>query len=105
MFVICKHGYDASSHRHVALQFTWPPNAITLPHTHPRKQQPQPVLHHLLLPFACILLLLLSPAEAKRWPFSLGVRDSIMIAHSFKGSEFGPAQNVSAWHGVVCGFE
>jgi hypothetical protein len=26
--------------------------------------------------------------------FTLGVRDSIMIAHSFKGEEFGPAQNM-----------
>lgn len=26
--------------------------------------------------------------------YSLGVRDSIMIAHSFKGREFGPAQGV-----------
>lgn len=30
--------------------------------------------------------------------FSLGVRDSIMIAHSFQGSEFGPAQNM---HGAT----
>lgn len=28
----------------------------------------------------------------------LGVRDSIMIAHSFKGKEFGPAQNL---HGAT----
>jgi len=27
--------------------------------------------------------------------YTLGIRDSIMIAHSFKGTEFGPAQNVS----------
>jgi 6-pyruvoyl-tetrahydropterin synthase len=30
--------------------------------------------------------------------FVLGVRDSIMIAHSFKGEEFGPAQNL---HGAT----
>jgi hypothetical protein len=26
--------------------------------------------------------------------FTMGVRDSIMIAHAFKGEEFGPAQKV-----------
>lgn len=26
--------------------------------------------------------------------FSLGIRDSIMIAHSFEGAQFGPAQEV-----------
>jgi 6-pyruvoyl-tetrahydropterin synthase len=30
--------------------------------------------------------------------FSLGIRDSIMIAHSFKGTEFGIAQNL---HGAT----
>lgn len=30
--------------------------------------------------------------------FTLGIRDSIMIAHSFKGEEFGPAQNL---HGAT----
>ena len=30
--------------------------------------------------------------------FSLGIRDSIMIAHSFNGEEFGPAQNM---HGAT----
>ena len=30
--------------------------------------------------------------------YSLGVRDSIMIAHSFEGKEFGPAQNL---HGAT----
>jgi hypothetical protein len=30
--------------------------------------------------------------------YALGLRDSIMIAHSFKGSEFGPAQNM---HGAT----
>ncbi len=50
-----------------------------------------------LLPLLLLVLLALlpDPAQAKRWPFSLGVRDSIMIAHSFKGAEFGPAQSVS----------
>lgn len=27
--------------------------------------------------------------------YSLGIRDSIMIAHSFEGAEFGPAQQVT----------
>ena len=30
--------------------------------------------------------------------YALGLRDSIMIAHSFKGEEFGPAQNM---HGAT----
>jgi 6-pyruvoyl-tetrahydropterin synthase len=30
--------------------------------------------------------------------FSLGIRDSIMIAHSFRGEAFGPAQNL---HGAT----
>jgi 6-pyruvoyltetrahydropterin/6-carboxytetrahydropterin synthase len=30
--------------------------------------------------------------------FTLGIRDSIMIAHSFKGEAFGPAQNM---HGAT----
>ena len=30
--------------------------------------------------------------------FSLGIRDSIMIAHSFQGEQFGPAQNL---HGAT----
>ena len=30
--------------------------------------------------------------------YSLGLRDSIMIAHSFKGQEFGPAQSM---HGAT----
>ena len=30
--------------------------------------------------------------------YSLGIRDSIMIAHSFRGEEFGPAQNL---HGAT----
>jgi 6-pyruvoyltetrahydropterin/6-carboxytetrahydropterin synthase len=35
---------------------------------------------------------------AKSDGFQLGIRDSIMIAHSFKGEEFGPAQ---ATHGAT----
>ncbi|OSX70073.1 hypothetical protein BU14_0930s0005 [Porphyra umbilicalis] len=31
-------------------------------------------------------------------PFSVGVRESLMIAHSFKGEEFGPAQRT---HGAT----
>lgn len=30
--------------------------------------------------------------------FTLGIRDSIMVAHSFKGEEFGPAQGM---HGAT----
>jgi len=30
--------------------------------------------------------------------YTLGIRDSIMIAHSFTGEEFGPAQNM---HGAT----
>mmetsp|Transcript_4703 Transcript_4703/g.8682 ORF Transcript_4703/g.8682 Transcript_4703/m.8682 type:complete len:110 (+) Transcript_4703:95-424(+) len=37
--------------------------------------------------------------------YSLGVRDSIMIAHSFKGKEFGPAQSMhGATYTVECEF-
>ncbi|CAM9738916.1 unnamed protein product [Chrysoparadoxa australica] len=36
--------------------------------------------------------------EATTAGFSLGVRDSIMIAHSFKGERFGPAQKL---HGAT----
>lgn len=31
--------------------------------------------------------------------YSLGIRDSIMIAHSFEGPQFGPAQQVGGWVG------
>lgn len=31
-------------------------------------------------------------------PFSIGIRDSVMMCHSFKGKEFGPAQNL---HGAT----
>ncbi|CAN0159192.1 unnamed protein product, partial [Phaeothamnion confervicola] len=37
-------------------------------------------------------------AAARLRPFSLGIRDSIMIAHSFSGKEFGPAQEL---HGAT----
>lgn len=34
--------------------------------------------------------------------YSLGIRDSIMIAHSFNGDEFGPAQQVIQTYTSVC---
>mmetsp|Transcript_6182 Transcript_6182/g.12105 ORF Transcript_6182/g.12105 Transcript_6182/m.12105 type:complete len:82 (-) Transcript_6182:4313-4558(-) len=38
--------------------------------------------------------------------FTLGVRDSIMIAHSFHGESFGPAQKMhGATYTVDCEFE
>lgn len=36
--------------------------------------------------------------SAEEYPHTLGIRDSIMIAHSFQGVEFGPAQNM---HGAT----
>jgi 6-pyruvoyltetrahydropterin/6-carboxytetrahydropterin synthase len=42
--------------------------------------------------------LFLSTMRLRGGGYSLGIRDSIMIAHSFKGSEFGPAQGV---HGAT----
>ena len=48
-----------------------------------------------------ILLLLLNVCTVlatKGGEFSLGIRDSIMISHSFRGEEFGPAQNL---HGAT----
>lgn len=33
--------------------------------------------------------------------YSLGIRDSIMIAHSFEGAQFGPAQQVLVG---MCGY-
>jgi len=36
--------------------------------------------------------------NAEENPYTLGIRDSIMIAHSFQGAEFGPAQNM---HGAT----
>ena len=45
------------------------------------------------LAFIATLVLARGAAE-----YSLGVRDSLMIAHSFKGSEFGPAQRL---HGAT----
>ena len=51
------------------------------------------LLHHLLAAF--LLLLLSTTSNSLRlddFPFSLGVRDSLMIAHSFHGHpSFGPA--------------
>lgn len=44
-----------------------------------------------------LLLSLLSWAVS-RAEFSLGIRDSIMVAHSFRGEEFGPAQSM---HGAT----
>ena len=56
----------------------------------------------MLRPILCYLIvvvaLLLASAVAHQQPFSLGIRDSIMIAHSFEGTEFGPAQ---ALHGAT----
>lgn len=49
----------------------------------------------------CVLLVWAITATAKTdhsAEFTLGIRDSIMIAHSFKGKEFGPAQNL---HGAT----
>jgi 6-pyruvoyltetrahydropterin/6-carboxytetrahydropterin synthase len=49
--------------------------------------------------FACILsVLILHLSVLAASEFSLGIRDSIMIAHSFTGEEFGPAQNM---HGAT----
>jgi 6-pyruvoyltetrahydropterin/6-carboxytetrahydropterin synthase len=49
---------------------------------------------------ALILLLFLIPTvnSSSSEGFSLGIRDSIMIAHSFNGEEFGPAQGM---HGAT----
>lgn len=38
------------------------------------------------------------PLRLRGGGYSLGLRDSIMIAHSFKGEEFGPAQSM---HGAT----
>lgn len=43
-------------------------------------------------------LIALVAVRALQDGFSLGIRDSIMIAHAFKGEEFGPAQNM---HGAT----
>ena len=51
----------------------------------------------LLAIFLIVAVSLASPADATPL-FSLGIRDSIMIAHSFEGKEFGPAQNM---HGAT----
>ena len=47
---------------------------------------------------AMLLCLWCSVNAGSQSGFSLGVRDSIMIAHSFQGKEFGPAQNM---HGAT----
>ena len=52
-------------------------------------------LRHWLTAATCFLLLANAPCAAE---FSLGVRDSIMVAHSFKSREFGPAQSL---HGAT----
>lgn len=56
-------------------------------------------MHSWIISALCILFLssLLDSALASAG-FSLGVRDSIMIAHSFRGEEFGPAQSL---HGAT----
>jgi len=46
-------------------------------------------------PFLYALLFLNSAHATTRLPFTLGVRDSLMIAHSFHGNTaFGPAKNM-----------
>ena len=49
-----------------------------------------------LLPLLILYLVILS--TICKCEFTLGIRDSIMIAHSFQGDEFGPAQNM---HGAT----
>mmetsp|Transcript_9704 Transcript_9704/g.36411 ORF Transcript_9704/g.36411 Transcript_9704/m.36411 type:complete len:165 (-) Transcript_9704:1089-1583(-) len=59
----------------------------------------KPFLAKLVL--GCLVLLACSDgARSKegRGIYTLGVKDSFMIAHSFKGNEFGPAQNL---HGAT----
>ena len=41
---------------------------------------------------------LLKPLRLRGGGYTLGIRDSIMIAHSFRGAEFGPAQRM---HGAT----
>ena len=52
----------------------------------------------LLLGSSSILPSPVDPSLGSNSGFSLGIRDSIMIAHSFVGEEFGPAQNL---HGAT----
>mmetsp|Transcript_24434 Transcript_24434/g.40698 ORF Transcript_24434/g.40698 Transcript_24434/m.40698 type:complete len:153 (+) Transcript_24434:1-459(+) len=52
----------------------------------------------LLSRLICLLILNVAVAVVDKGGFSLGIRDSIMIAHSFHGEEFGPAQNM---HGAT----
>lgn len=56
-----------------------------------------PIMNLLLL-FLCGVLAFARGDIAGGSGFSLGIRDSVMIAHSFTGSEFGPAQ---ALHGAT----
>ena len=46
----------------------------------------------------CLLMMMVVLASGHTDGFTLGIRDSIMIAHSFSGEEFGPAQNM---HGAT----
>ena len=50
----------------------------------------------MLLHYLLVIISLLLPCTMAT--FSLGIRDSIMIAHSFVGEEFGPAQSL---HGAT----
>ena len=52
----------------------------------------------LALVLACLVNLTLGHSVGDGRGFTLGIRDSIMIAHSFEGEEFGPAQ---ALHGAT----
>lgn len=52
--------------------------------------------HVLVLVFLVCLLVVCTGHDHNG--FTLGIRDSIMIAHSFKGEEFGPAQGL---HGAT----
>jgi 6-pyruvoyltetrahydropterin/6-carboxytetrahydropterin synthase len=45
-----------------------------------------------------ILWIVQADADAFHLPFKLGIRDSFMIAHSFRHEDFGPAQNL---HGAT----
>lgn len=58
--------------------------------------QTLPVLFSVFLVITTLINIVVDAASG--FPFSLGIRDSIMIAHSFKGEQFGPAQNI---HGAT----
>mmetsp|Transcript_39869 Transcript_39869/g.124662 ORF Transcript_39869/g.124662 Transcript_39869/m.124662 type:complete len:93 (-) Transcript_39869:298-576(-) len=51
-----------------------------------------------LLAVLAVVVLAAAPARAANGMYSLGVKDSFMIAHSFKGKEFGPAEEL---HGAT----